>query len=75
MAVNAGVAGHMAEDDPQEARDALKVIEETSRSALAEMRHTLGVLRAEGAPLGPVPGLDRLGSLAAEANHAGGTSL
>ncbi|MEV6145149.1 sensor histidine kinase [Streptomyces sp. NPDC051992] len=71
IAVKAGVAGHMAEADPQEARDALKVIEETSRSALAEMRYTLGVLRTEGTPLGSVPGLDRLGSLAAEANHAG----
>ncbi|GHE00499.1 histidine kinase [Streptomyces alanosinicus] len=34
----------MAEADPREARAALKVIEETSRSALAEMRRTLGVL-------------------------------
>ncbi|MBM7171656.1 sensor histidine kinase [Streptomyces sp. G44] len=71
IAVKAGVAGHVAEADPQEARAALKVIEETSRSALAEMRRTLGVLRTEGAPLGPAPGLDRLDSLAAEANRAG----
>ncbi|MET8682874.1 sensor histidine kinase [Streptomyces sp. NPDC004732] len=71
IAVKAGVAGHVAEADPQEARAALKVIEETSRSALAEMRRTLGVLRTEGAPLGPVPDLDRLDSLAAEANRAG----
>ncbi|MGW7447607.1 sensor histidine kinase [Kitasatospora sp. NPDC054795] len=71
IAVKAGIAGHVAEADPQEARAALKVIEETSRSALAEMRRTLGVLRTEGAPLGPVPDLDRLGSLAAETNRAG----
>ncbi|GAA2426140.1 hypothetical protein GCM10010433_27650 [Streptomyces pulveraceus] len=71
IAVKAGVAVHVSEADPQEARGALKVIEETSRSALAEMRHTLGVLRTEGAPLGPVPDLGRLGSLVAEANRAG----
>lgn len=71
IAVKAGVAGHVAEADPQEARAALKVIEETSRSALAEMRRTLGVLRTEGAPLRPVPDLDRLDLLAAEAHRAG----
>lgn len=71
IAVKAGVAGHVAQADPQEARDALKVIEETSRSALAEMRRTLGVLRTEGAPLGPVPDLGRLDSLATEAGRAG----
>lgn len=71
IAVKAGVAGHVAEADPQEARAALKVIEETSRSALAEMRRTLGVLRTEGAPLGPVPDLDRLDLLAEEAHRAG----
>ncbi|PPS89061.1 sensor histidine kinase [Streptomyces sp. MH60] len=71
IAVKAGVAGHVAEADPREARAALKVIEETSRSALAEMRRTLGVLRTEGAPLGPIPDLDRLGALAAEAQRAG----
>ncbi|MFG2128668.1 sensor histidine kinase [Streptomyces sp. NPDC048751] len=71
IAVKAGVAGHVAEADPWEARAALKVIEETSRSALAEMRRTLGVLRTQGAPLEPAPGLDRLGSLAAEAKRAG----
>ncbi|MGV2915800.1 sensor histidine kinase [Streptomyces alfalfae] len=71
IAVRAGVAGHVAEADPQEARAALKVIEETSRSALAEMRRTLGVLRTEGAPLGPIPDLDSLDSLAAEAHRAG----
>ncbi|MFF9673894.1 sensor histidine kinase [Streptomyces eurythermus] len=71
IAVKAGVAGHVAEADPREARAALKVIEETSRSALAEMRRTLGVLRTEGAPLGPVPDLDRLDLLAEEAHQAG----
>ncbi|MCX4845319.1 sensor histidine kinase [Streptomyces sp. NBC_00893] len=52
IAVKAGVAGHVADADPQEARDALKIIEETSRSAPAEMRRTLGVLRGRGASYG-----------------------
>lgn len=71
IAVKAGIAGHVAEADPQEARAALEVIEETSRSALAEMRRTLGVLRTDDAPLAPVPSLDRLDALAAEASRAG----
>ncbi|MEV6106245.1 sensor histidine kinase [Streptomyces sp. NPDC051940] len=71
IAVKAGVAAHVAEQDPLEAREALRVIEETSRSALAEMRRTLGVLRTEGAPLGPAPGLDGLRELAAQAERAG----
>ncbi|MEW2484941.1 sensor histidine kinase [Streptomyces sp. NPDC048411] len=71
IAVKAGVAGHVAEAAPQEARAALKVIEETSRSALIEMRRTLGVLRTSGAPLGPAPDLGRLDTLAAEADRAG----
>lgn len=71
IAVRAGVAGHVAEADPQEARAALKSIEETSRSALTEMRRTLGVLRTEGAHLEPVPAAGHLNSLAAQANRAG----
>ncbi|MCT2588779.1 sensor histidine kinase [Streptomyces sp. N2-109] len=70
IAVRAGVAAHVAEADPQEARTALGVIEETSRSALTDMRRTLGVLR-EGAPLGPVPGGDGLEQLAQDARRAG----
>ncbi|MFI6089687.1 sensor histidine kinase [Streptomyces sp. NPDC051218] len=71
IAVRAGVAAHVAQDDPQEARNALRAIEETSRTALAEMRRTLGVLRTEGAPLSPAPDLSGLGRLAEEARRAG----
>ncbi|MDF4251237.1 sensor histidine kinase [Streptomyces sp. WMMB303] len=71
IAVRAGVAGHVAEADPQETRAALKAVEEASRSALAEMRRTLGLLRTEGTPLGPIPDRDGLASLAAEAGRAG----
>lgn len=73
IAVKAGVARHVARDgrEVQEALDALEVIEETSRSSLAAMRRTLGVLRTSGAPLGPAPGLAGLESLADDAGRAG----
>ncbi|GAA3982892.1 sensor histidine kinase [Actinomadura viridis] len=76
IAVKAGVAVHVAEARPQEALDALRVIEDTSRSALAEMRHLLGVLRtgaadpADAAPA-PVPGLTGLPRLVDAAGMAG----
>lgn len=71
IAVRAGVAAHVADVDPQEARAALHAIEETSRAALTEMRRTLGVLRTGDAPLGPAPGIGDLGRLADDARRAG----
>jgi signal transduction histidine kinase len=47
IAVKAAVANHVADTRPDEVRDALRVIEETSRSALAELRNALHVLRSE----------------------------
>ncbi len=80
IAVKAGVAVHVAEARPEEALDALRVIETTSRGSLAEMRHLLGVLRAGSVPdtdpvsapdLAPSPGLDELPALAERAAMAG----
>ncbi|MCX4779831.1 sensor histidine kinase [Streptomyces sp. NBC_01264] len=74
IAVKAGVAGHVAQRRPEEAVDALRVIERTSRAAMTEMRRTLGVLRTDTAavaPLDPTPGLDALGLLAEQARQAG----
>ena len=74
IAVKAAIANHVAPARPEEARDALRVIEATSRGALAEMRRTLGVLRAEAAePPGrtPVPGLADLPELVTRAAAAG----
>jgi signal transduction histidine kinase len=45
IGVKAGVAVHVADRRPEEALEALRVIEATSRQALTEMRHMLGVLR------------------------------
>ncbi|WP_412517481.1 sensor histidine kinase [Actinomadura madurae] len=73
IAVKAGVAVHVAGARPEEALDALRVIEATSRSSLAEMRHLLGVLRtgAADAELTPSPGLAELSGLADRAAMAG----
>jgi len=72
IAVKAGVANHVLHVRPQEAYDALQVIERTSRTALNDMRRMLGVLRAsEGerqvAALGPAPGTDALAELVRQA--------
>ncbi|MGC7098528.1 sensor histidine kinase [Amycolatopsis lurida] len=72
IAVKASVANHVAEQDPGEARDALRIIEETSRGTLTELRRLLGVLRSpDGAELAPTPGIDDLGKLADHAREAG----
>ncbi|MGP3948707.1 sensor histidine kinase [Streptomyces sp. 7N604] len=77
IAVKAAVANHVVTTRPEEASDALRVIENTSRGALQEMRHLLGVLRSEetdGLPpadLSPVPGPAGLTGLARNATDAG----
>jgi signal transduction histidine kinase len=65
IAIKAGVANHVLRTRPEEAHDALRVIETESRSALAEMRDLLGVLRTDPAELGPAPGVERLSGLVA----------
>jgi signal transduction histidine kinase len=45
IAVKAGVANHLADQRPEELKAALAVIENTSRTALADIRHALGRLR------------------------------
>jgi CheY-like chemotaxis protein len=72
IAVKAGIANHVADQRPQEARDALRVIEQTSRGTLNEMRRMLGVLRSETdeASLAPIPGLAGLPELRSTQVHA-----
>lgn len=72
IAVKAGVANHVMGTRPEEAHDALRVIETASRSALVEMRHLLGVLRSDEMPdRGPAPDLGGLPGLAEQARLAG----
>ncbi|GGK50741.1 hypothetical protein Ppa06_08840 [Planomonospora parontospora subsp. parontospora] len=74
IAVKAAVANHVADARPQEMRAALAVIEQTSRSTLAEIHRVLDLLRADGDPRQdrlPAPGMGDLPELAAHARSAG----
>ncbi|GAA0354010.1 sensor histidine kinase [Actinoallomurus spadix] len=80
IGVKAGVAGYVLEsrsaggpDPGGEVRDALRVIETTSREALVEMRHMLGMLRSDDASpdLRPAPDLAGLPELRDRAAAAG----
>ncbi len=73
--VQSGVALHLLEEQPEQARTALSVINDASADALREMRSVLGVLRRvdEQAPRAPAAGLDRLEDLVASAGGAGVT--
>src|SRR5256885_7820972 len=57
--VQAGVAAHVMGERPEQAREALLAIKETSRETLRELRGILQVLRQgdEGEAPGPPPGL------------------
>ncbi|MBV1854488.1 sensor histidine kinase [Catellatospora tritici] len=63
--VQAGVALHLMDADPEQARTALTAIKTASRDTLRELRTTLGVLRGvdEDAPRTPAPSLTRLDEL------------
>jgi len=71
--VQAGVAAHLIDRDPAQARGALREIKATSGEALADLRAALGVLRDGdgGAPVGPASGLRDLDELAAGLRAAG----
>jgi signal transduction histidine kinase len=65
-------AGALRLDAPPEQAERLASIEGTARSALAEMRHLLGVLRGEPVTdLSPQPGLDQLPALVEPLRAAG----
>ncbi|MEU9516561.1 sensor histidine kinase [Micromonospora sp. NPDC048169] len=70
IVVKAAVANHVADADPREAGAALRVIEETGRNALTDVRRVLGALR-EDTPYAPPPGLDALPVLAQQAAMGG----
>ena len=72
--VQAGVASHVMDKRPDQAKEALAHVREASRSALDELRATVGLLRQSGdpeAPTEPAPGLDRLDELVGTFHHAG----
>lgn len=74
IAIQAGVGRRVIDTQPAEARNALSVIEGTSRETLAGLRRTLVALRASSevdAPLDPTPGLAGLDRLVASTLDAG----
>jgi signal transduction histidine kinase len=72
--VQAGVAAHVMDKRPDQAKEALAHVREASRTALSELRATVGLLRQSGdpeAPTEPAPGLARLDELADTFRSAG----
>jgi signal transduction histidine kinase len=72
--VQAGVAAHVMDKRPDQAKEALAHVREASRSALNELRVTVGLLRQSGdpeAPTEPAPGLAVLDELVDTVRRAG----
>ncbi len=68
--VQSGVTAHVLDKRPEQAREALRTIEQTSSRALREMRAILGVLR-DSDEREPYPGLDQIDELVGKARDAG----
>jgi signal transduction histidine kinase len=73
MVLQVGAVRHKLPETLSEDREALENVEQTGRTALAEMRQLLGAMRRDGddLELAPQPGFDRLDSLAEEVGRAG----
>ena len=74
IAVQAGTGRLIGAEHPAEALKALTAVEETTRSAMREMRQLLTVLRTDGdrgEPVTPAPGLDDLAALVAQVAETG----
>jgi len=73
ISVQSGVAAHVLDKHPEQARDALVAIRQTSKEALDDLRGTLGLLREgeEAAPRAPAPRLDGLEPVVETARRAG----
>jgi signal transduction histidine kinase len=73
ISVQSGVALHVNEDLPEQARSSLSAIKEASKEALIELRSVLDILREEGerAPRSPTSTLARMEDLVSQAAAAG----
>jgi signal transduction histidine kinase len=71
--VQAGVAVHVMDERPEEARAALVAIKTASRDTLRDLRGILGLLRDtdEGESRAPAAGLDQVAALAENVRRAG----
>ena len=73
MTVQASAVRRLLRPEQEREREALLIVEQTGREALAEMRRMVGVLRRpEEAPaLAPQPSLEYIGKLVEQAREAG----
>ncbi|WP_426508461.1 sensor histidine kinase [Dactylosporangium sp. McL0621] len=74
ITVQAGVATHLLDSQPARAREALTHVRRAGRTALEELRDTIGLLRRPGEPalpVDPLPGLAGLPELLATHMAAG----
>jgi signal transduction histidine kinase len=73
MVVQAGAARMAARSSPDEATEALRAVEDSGRTAIAELRNLLGVLSPPGghAEMRPQPGLGELDELISRVSAAG----
>lgn len=73
MTVQASGVRRLLKPEQEREREALLVVEQTGRQALAEMRRLVGVLRRpeEGPALAPQPSLEHLDKLVAQVREAG----
>jgi signal transduction histidine kinase len=74
IAVRAGAARLVVDSDTDEVREALTIIETTSRQSLREMRRLVGVLREPDGPdpqLEPAPGLGEIPELIGRVEQTG----
>jgi signal transduction histidine kinase len=73
MVLQVGAVRHNLPDELADDAEALRGVEKTGRTALAEMRRLLGAMRRDGddVELTPQPGLDDLSSLLDEVGRAG----
>jgi signal transduction histidine kinase len=71
--VQAGVARHLMADDPDQARTALGLVREASRTVLSEMSTVLGLLRTgeDEISVEPAPGLAQLPAVVRSMEQAG----
>jgi signal transduction histidine kinase len=69
--VQAAAANDVFDRRPEQAREAVRRIEQTGRTALTELRQLLGAIRTDGVDFAPQPGLDRLDDLVRRMRDSG----
>jgi len=71
IVVQAAAANDVFDTRPDRAREALREIEATGRSALGELRRLLGAVSGDDTEFAPPPGLEQLDALVAQVRSAG----